>query len=62
MPNRGELPTRRQPQSKAAVPNDNAWAVIGFCTIGLAISVYAAVSSLGIDSVPRAVSQFYLGF
>jgi hypothetical protein len=57
MPNRGELPIPRRPQSKAAVPNENAWAVIGFCMIGCLMSICFAVSSLGFDAVSRAIAQ-----
>ncbi len=58
MPNRGELAKPTARAAKAAATVDDAWAVIGFCTIGWLMSVYAAVSALGIGAVPKLMAQF----
>jgi hypothetical protein len=59
MPNRGELanPAMRAARTAAAAADD-AWTIIGFCAIGWLMSIYAAVSSLGFDAVPRLMEQF----
>ena len=57
MPNRSELAA---PAARVAAKTtvEDAWMVIGFCTIGWLISIYAAVSALGVDAVPRLMAQF----
>jgi hypothetical protein len=63
MPNRGELAmpavraARRTAESAHAESGD-AWTVIGFCAIGWLLSIFAAVSTLGVDAVPRLMTQF----
>jgi hypothetical protein len=47
MPNRGELAgVKRRPLAVAAVSPADAWPVIGFCALGLMMSVGAALSRL----------------
>ena len=58
MPNRGELAMPRVHAAKAVAAADDAWTIIGFCAIGWLMSIYAAVSSLGFDAVPRLMEQF----
>jgi hypothetical protein len=36
----------------------DVWTVIGFCTLGWLLSIYVAVSALGVDAVPRLMAQF----
>jgi hypothetical protein len=57
MPNRRELavPAARVAAKPTA---QDAWTVIGFCTIGWLISIYAAVSAAGVDAVPSLMAQF----
>jgi hypothetical protein len=59
MPNRSELamPAVRAANGATAASGD-AWTIIGFCTVGWLISIFAAVSSLGFDAVPRLMAQF----
>jgi hypothetical protein len=58
MPNRGELrlPVARAAQSSRAA--EEMWAIVGICTIGFLMSIYLAVSSMGLDALPRLMSQF----
>lgn len=58
MPNRGELarPAARAPTG--AVKADDAWAVIGFCAIGWLLSIYAAISTVGVAAIPGLMAQF----
>jgi hypothetical protein len=58
MPMRGELAmpaTQQQPQAR----DSGAWVVIGFCFIGLLLSLYFASQSL--DDLPLLVVQYNLG-
>jgi hypothetical protein len=57
MPNRSELAAPAARVAATATVAD-AWTVIGFCTIGWLISIYAAVSAVGVDAVPRLMAQF----
>jgi hypothetical protein len=43
-----------------ASDNRNAWAVIGFCFIGLAMSIYLAVNSTSFDEVSLLIIQYNL--
>jgi hypothetical protein len=63
MPNRGELamPAVRAAKStdrSAKAESGDAWTIIGFCAIGWLLSIYAAVATLGVDAVPRLMTQF----
>jgi len=44
--------------ASSASTSDDAWTIIGLCAIGWLMSIYFAVSSLGIDAVPRLMAQF----
>jgi hypothetical protein len=57
MPNRGELAIPAVHAASAATTAD-AWTVIGFCAIGWLLSIYAAVSTFGIDALPRSMAQY----
>jgi hypothetical protein len=55
MPNRGELaiPMRR-PSTKAVAAQADAWPIVAFCTLGFMMSLYMAVTSMGLDALlPR---------
>jgi hypothetical protein len=56
MPMRGELaiPATRPDVSPGS--NHGAWAVVGFCSIGLLISIYCAVNSAP-DQIPLLIVQ-----
>jgi hypothetical protein len=58
MPNRGELAVPAMRAATAVPAAGDAWTVIGFCAIGWLISIFAAISSLGLDAVPRLMAQF----
>jgi hypothetical protein len=58
MPNRGELPNPRRPKDAIAPSPSDAWPIICFCAVGALMSIYMAVSYVGIDAVPRFMSQF----
>jgi hypothetical protein len=58
MPNRGELPNPRRAKDAAAPGPSDAWPIICFCAAGALMSIYMAVSYVGIDAVPRLMSQF----
>jgi hypothetical protein len=58
MPNRGQLAIPAARAAPAAAASGDAWTVIGFCAIGWLMSIFAAVSSLGFDAVPRLMAQF----
>ena len=58
MPNRGELPV---PAARAAAKTPQAGevlTVIGFCAIGWLMSIFLAVSAVGVNAVPRLLTQF----
>jgi hypothetical protein len=58
MPNRGELAMPAARTAASAATSGDAWTVIGFCAIGWLLSIYAAVSTLGADAVPKLMAQF----
>jgi hypothetical protein len=61
MPNRGELAmpaVRAATGAAATAAAADAWTIIGFCAIGWLMSIFAAVSALGFDAVPRLMAQF----
>jgi hypothetical protein len=58
MPNRGELPNPRRAKDAVAPGPSDAWPIICFCAAGALMSIYMAVSYVGIDAVPRLMSQF----
>jgi hypothetical protein len=62
MPNRGELgnPMRR-PSTVALAVSDDAWPIVCFCTVGSLMTLYMAISSVGIDAVPRLMAQLPWG-
>ncbi|MFZ0610264.1 MAG: hypothetical protein WAM75_21590 [Xanthobacteraceae bacterium] len=62
MPNRGELPTpvlRARSAAKSGKPDldTDAWTIIAFCAIGLVMTFYLALSTVGTDTVPRLMAQ-----
>jgi hypothetical protein len=59
MPMRGELrgPAGRSDDNAAA----DIGAIIGFCLIGLAISIYLALSVQGLDQIPVLIVQYNWG-
>lgn len=62
MPNRGELPHPAMRTKSAAATPDDAWPVVAFCVLGFLISITMAISSFGIEAVPRLFGQFpFLG-
>ena len=66
MPNRGELPIPAK-RAKSAVksgmagPDAEAWTIIAFCAIGWLMTFYFAVSSVGVDTFPKLMSQIPWG-
>jgi|HubBroStandDraft_1064217.scaffolds.fasta_scaffold1183948_1 hypothetical protein len=60
MPMRGELavPALR---SETGAADEVIWAIVGFCLIGLAISLCFALSAQPLDQVPLLVLQYNLG-
>jgi disulfide bond formation protein DsbB len=58
MPNRGELAMPVVRAAKAQAESSDAWTIIGFCAIGWLMSIFLAVSTLGVDGVPRLMAQF----
>jgi hypothetical protein len=48
-------------RSRDATSDSDAWAVVCFCLIGLAMSLYFAFSSLPIAELPVLVVQYNLG-
>jgi hypothetical protein len=58
MPNRGELAMPAVCAATGAATAADAWTIIGFCAIGWLMSIFAAVSALGFDAVPRLMAQF----
>jgi len=58
MPNRGELAIPAVRAAKSAPTSGDAWAVIGFCAIGWLLSICAAISTFGVDAVPRLMAEF----
>jgi hypothetical protein len=61
MPMRNELaaPSMRLP--KVAPVYREAWAIIAFCFIGLAVSLYFAAQNVALDQVPLLIVQYNLG-
>jgi len=58
MPNRGELPNPRRAKDAVAPGPSDAWPIICFCAVGALMSIYMAVSYLGINAIPGLMSQF----
>lgn len=42
-------------------PDNDAWAIVGFCLTGLAMSLYFTATSLPLDEVPLLIMQYNLG-
>jgi hypothetical protein len=62
MPNRGELPTpvmRARSADNSGKPDldTDAWTIIAFCAIGLAMTFYVALSTVGTDTLPTLMAQ-----
>lgn len=66
MPNRRELQPR-PPATESAVqrgksgPDSEAWTIIAFCAIGWLMTMYFALSTVGTDAFPKAMSQIPWG-
>ena len=58
MPNRRELAIPAVRVVSTTAKSGDAWTIIGFCTIGWLLSIYAAVTTLGVDALPRLMTQF----
>ena len=69
MPNRGELAVPKTRPASAHSANiwatdmraADAWAVIGFCTIGAVVSLSLAAMHLGFGPIPRLMAQAVFG-
>jgi hypothetical protein len=59
MPMRGELPIPAMQSNISKSVEPGAWAVIGFCLTGLAISIYVA-SSQPLDQISLLIMQYNL--
>jgi hypothetical protein len=57
---RSEIAAPVLPPSANALDDRNAWAVIGFCFIGLAMSIYFAVNSTSFNEVSLLIIQYNL--
>jgi hypothetical protein len=60
MPMRGELAAPAS-RSEHGGGEADTWAVIGFCLIGLIISLYFALSAQALDQLPLLIVQYNLG-
>jgi hypothetical protein len=60
MPMRGEIAVPALRPSANASDNRDAWALIGFCLSGLAMSIYFAVTSTPFDEVSLLIIQYNL--
>jgi hypothetical protein len=60
MPMRGEIAIPALRPSANASDNRDAWAVIGFFFIGLAMSIYFAVSSTPFNEISLLIIQYNL--
>jgi hypothetical protein len=61
MPNRGELPIPVRRGASTANPDADAWAIIAFCAIGVALTFAMALASLGASGLPELTSQMPWG-
>lgn len=66
MPNRGELriPAMRGKSAVkrgSASPDAEAWTIIAFCAIGWLMTFYFALSTVGVDTFPKLMSQIPWG-
>jgi hypothetical protein len=48
-------------RTASTAQDSDAWAIVGFCLIGLIASLYFAASSLPLDDVPIWIVQYNLG-
>ena len=60
MPMRGKLPIPAIQSNISKSAGSSAWAVIGFCLTGLAISMYVAASSQPLDQISLLIIQYNL--
>jgi hypothetical protein len=60
MPMRSEIAIPVLRLSANASDNRNAWAVIGFCFIGLTMSIYFAVNSTPFNEISLLIIQYNL--
>jgi hypothetical protein len=61
MPNRGELPIPAT-RAKTAVkhgrsgPDGEAWTIVAFCAIGWLMTMYFALATAGLDTIPKVLA------
>jgi len=60
MPMRGELAAPASRSENGAQEGD-VWMVIGFCLIGLVVSLYFALTAQSFDQIPLLIVQYNLG-
>jgi hypothetical protein len=61
MPMRGELAAPGSRSEDGGAGEGDVWAVVGFCLIGLAVSLYMALSAQSLDQIPLLIVQYNLG-
>ena len=61
MPMRGELPIRARQSAIVPATEHDAWAVIGFCLIGLLMSMYFTITSTPSDQIPLLIVLYNFG-
>jgi hypothetical protein len=57
MPMRGELAIPAMRPEAGATAEHDAWPIIAFCLIGLAMSIYFSVNSTLLDQIPVLIIQ-----
>lgn len=57
MPMRGELVVPAMRPDAGATAEHDAWPIIGFCLIGLAMSIYFSVIETPLDQIPVLIIQ-----
>ena len=58
MPMRGELAIPAMPLDAGASIVHDLWPIIGFCLIGLAVSIVFAASSTPLDQISLLIMQY----
>jgi hypothetical protein len=57
---RGELAIRTIPPNAGEAAKHDAWPIIGFCFIALAMSIYFSISSMSLDQISLLIIQYNL--
>ncbi len=61
MPMRGELVIpATQSRAEWELSDQDVWAVVGFCLIGLFVTFCFALSALNLDQLPLLIAQYNL--